>query len=223
MKYPHFVTAVAALTVFSVSAHAEIALDVIGDYEVSFEGLMQADGDWFHNDVLDLNAPHVLNGKDSEFEMRRSEVIIKGKGTTFDWVLGYDGKANKWLDVNAKWKIGSNYLMAGQFKQPNSMEELSSTRYNDFISKAMVTNLFGVARRVGAAYGDDRANWGYQVSYFSRELTRHLAQGQGFGGRAYYAPINDKGEFLHLGISAVDYDTQFDTARLRVRPLPISR
>jgi phosphate-selective porin OprO/OprP len=145
-------------------------------------------------------------------------VVLKGKGTSFDWVVGYDGKANKWLDVDAKWKLGNNYLMFGQFKQPNSQEELSSTKNNDFISKAMVTNLFGLSRRLGVAYGSDKANWGYSVNAFGRELTRNLTEGAGYGGRFYYAPWNEAGQVLHFGVSAVDYDTHFDTARLRVRP-----
>ncbi len=219
MKYPHFVTAVAALTAFSMSAHADIAIDVIGGSEVSLEGLMQADANWFHNDRADLNAPSTSNdGKDTEFEQRRAEVVLKGKGTSFDWVAGYDGKANKWLDANVKWKLGSSYLIAGQFKQPNSLEELSSTKNNDFIAKAMVTNLFGVARRVGVAYAADEPNWGYSVNAFGRELTRNLGEGAGYGGRAYWAPFNAPGQLLHLGVSAVDYDTHKDTLRLRARP-----
>jgi len=219
MKRAKLFTAIATLAAMSVSAHADIAIDVIEGSEVSLEGLMQADGNWFNNDVLDLNAPSTNNdGKDTEFEQRRAEVILKGKGTTFDWVLGYDGKANKWLDANVKWKLGNSYLIAGQYKQPNSLEELSSTRHNDFISKAMVTNLFGVARRVGVAWADDEANWGYAVSAFGRELTRNLGEGAGFGARGYWAPINNPGNFLHLGVSAVDYDTHKDTLRLRVRP-----
>jgi phosphate-selective porin OprO/OprP len=211
----------AILAALSAAAHAEIAIDVIGPYEVSLEGLMQGDANYFDNDVVDLNGADTNDGKDQEFEMRRAEVILKGKGTTFDWVAGYDGKANKWLDANLKWKnvIGTSYLMAGQFKQPNSMEELSSTRHNDFISKAMVTNLFGVARRLGVAYGDEQPNWGYQVSVFGREMTRNLGQGAGFGGRAYWAPINEAGHTFHIGVSALDYDTpHFDVQRLRVRP-----
>jgi phosphate-selective porin OprO/OprP len=110
-------------------------------------------------------------------------------------------------------------VQVGQFKQPNSMEELSSTRFNDFIAKAMVTNLFGIARRTGVSYGDDPSpNFGYVVSYFGRELTRGLAQGQGFGGRAYFAPMNEPGSILHFGVSANDFDTHFDATRLRVRP-----
>lgn len=201
----------------AAQAHAEVALDVIFGSEVSLEGLMQADGNWYDNDVADLNGVS-NNGKDSEFELRRAEIVLKGKGTMFDWVLGYDAKADKFLDANVKWKLGSNYVTVGQYKQPNSLEELSSTKNNDFISKAMVTNLFGVARRVGVAYGDDKGNFGYTASYFGRELTRNLAQGPGFGGRVYYAPMNQTGNILHFGLSAVDYDTDADTQRWRVRP-----
>ena len=210
-----------ALAAFAVPAQAEIAIDVIGDYEVGLEGLMQADGNWYDNDVLDLNGPantQGSDGNDSEFEMRRAEVILRGKGVKFDWIAGYDGKANKWLDANIRWKMGTAYLAGGQYKQPNSLEELTSTRHNDFISKAMVTNLFGVARRVGVSYGVENPNWGYAVSVFGRELTRNMNQGPGFGGRAYWAPYAQDGNFLHFGISAVDYDTDIDTTRLRVRP-----
>ncbi|UXI68913.1 OprO/OprP family phosphate-selective porin [Tahibacter amnicola] len=216
---PRFL-AIAVAAAIAAPAQAEIAIDVINGSEVSLEGLIQADGNWFHNDVQDLNAatPAGNDGKDSEFEMRRAEVVLKGKGGSFDWTLGYDAKANKYLDANIKWKLGTDYLMFGQYKQPNSLEELSSTRHNDFISKAMATNLFGVARRTGIAYGNDTPNWGYQISAFGRELTRNLAQGAGYGGRFYWAPMNQTGSIFHLGVSALDYDTDFDTQRWRVRP-----
>ena len=133
------------------AAHAEVAIDVIGGSEVSFEGLVQADGNWFDNDLADLNGASV-NGKDSEFELRRAELVLKGKGPgNIEWVVGYDAKADKFLDTNLKYKIGGNgnhYLQLGQFKQPNSLEELSSTKNNDFISKATVTNTYAAARRL---------------------------------------------------------------------------
>ncbi len=217
-RLAHRLLAVAIVSTLAAQAQAEVALDVIGDYEVSFEGLVQADGNWFNNDVVDLNGSSGNDGKDSEFEMRRAELVLKGKGTMFDWVLGYDAKANKYLDVNLKWKLGSNYVQVGQFKQVNSLEELSSTKNNDFISKAMVTNTFAVGRRVGVAYGDGGKNWGYTANVFGREMTRNLGQGQGFGGRFYYAPIVDADSTLHFGISAVDYDTNNDTQRWRIRP-----
>src|SRR3546814_13473277 len=82
---------------------------------------------------------------------------LKGKGPgNMDWVIGYDAKADKFLDVNVKYKLGGNgnhFVQVGQFKQPNSMEESSSTTNNDFISKSMATHTHPVARHLGAGSG----------------------------------------------------------------------
>lgn len=206
------------------AAHAEIALDVIADSEVSFEGLFQADGYWYDNDMLNLDADGP-DGSDHDFEMRRSELILKGKGPgNIEWVMGYEAKGDKWLDVNVKYKFGNNanhFIQVGQFKQPNSLEELGSTRFNDFIAKANVTNTFGVARRLGAQYRYGDVNWGLTVSGFTRELTEHPAptpHGPGYGLRAYWAPVNSAGSILHLGVSHVDYDTFHDVVQWRSRP-----
>ena len=208
------------------AAHAEIAIDVIAGSEISFEGLVQADGNWFDNDLADLNAGTATanggDGKDSEFDLRRAELVLKGKGPgNVEWVLGYDAKANKYLDVNARYKLGGNpgtYLQLGQYKQPNSLEELSSTKNNDFISKAAVTNTFAVGRRLGGAVGWGDANWSVTGSVFGRELTRNLAHGSGYCVRGTWAPVNEGGNIVHLGLSYADYDTDADTLRLRARP-----
>jgi len=222
MKPTRHILPVAHLAgVAAPAAHAEVAFDVIGDSEISFEGLLQADANWFDEDVANLNGD-IGDGRDSDSELRRAELVFKGKGPgNIEWVAGYDAKADKFLDVNAKYKLGGNanhYLQLGQFKQPNSLEELSSTKNNDFISKAMVTNTFAVARRLGAAYSYGDANWSITGSYFERELTRNLAHGNGFGLRGTWAPINEAGHVLHMGLSYVDYDTDTDFVRIRTRP-----
>lgn len=227
MKLTRSLLTSAVLTALVVpAAHAEIAIDVIGGSEVTFEGLVQADGNWYDNDVADLNAGAATgnggNGKDSEFEMRRAELVVKGKGPgNYEWVVGYDAKADKFLDTNVKYKFGGNsnmFLIAGQYKQPNSLEELSSTKNNDFISKASVTNTYAVARRLGGAVAFGDTNWSLTASAFGRELTRNLAHGSGYGARGTFAPINEGGNVLHLGLAYVDYDTDADTLRLRARP-----
>jgi len=211
------------------AAHAEIAIDSIADSDVSFEGLVQVDGYWYNNDFSNLDGK-ANDGTDHDFGMRRAELVLKGKGPgNFEWVLGYDAKLTKFLDTNVKYKIRGNsnqFFQLGQFKQPNSLEELSSTKNNDFVSKAMITNTFGVARRLGAAYSFGDTNWGVTGSVFGKELTRNLALGNGFGVRGTWAPINDKGRILHFGLSYVDYDAKISdgtaslesTARFRARP-----
>lgn len=215
------VLAVALLSTLAPIANAEVAIDVIGGSEVSLEGLVQADGNWFDNDLADLNGVS-NNGDDSEYELRRAEIVLKGKGPgNFEWVLGYDAKADKYLDVNAKYKLGGNsshFVQVGQFKQPNSLEELSSTKNNDFISKATVTNTYAVARRLGGAYGFGSDNWSITASAFGRELTRNLAHGSGYGVRGTFAPINESGNILHFGLAYANYDTDADTFRVRARP-----
>ena len=222
MKLSRSTLSLALLAVLiAPAAHAEIAIDSIADSEVSFEGLIQTDGYWYNSDVINLDSKPT-DGTDRDFGLRRAELVLKGKGPgNIEWVLGYDAKASKYLDVNVKYKLGgnsNNFIQVGQFKQPNSLEELSSTKNNDFVSKAMGTNTFAIARRlgVGAGYGDN--NWGINASVFGRELTRNLAHGSGYGARGYWAPLNEKGSILHFGLSYVNYDTQADTLRYRVRP-----
>jgi phosphate-selective porin OprO/OprP len=205
--------AAAVLAALSAPAFAEVELDVIGGSEITFEGLVQADGYWYDDDVLALAGTSFANqndGSDADFGMRRAELVLKGKGPgMWNWVLGYDARADKFLDVNAQYKFnGFTFIQFGQFKQPNSFEELSSTKNNDFISKAMTTNLQGVARRLGVAAGTGADNWTVTGSLFTREMTRNLGEGNGYGMRGTWAPILDTGSILHLGLSYVNYEAR---------------
>jgi phosphate-selective porin OprO/OprP len=227
MKLSRRTLSVALLAALAApAAHAEVALDVIGGSEVSFEGLVQVDFYDFDVDNIDYGADSAtdLDGDGYLQELRRAELVLKGKGPgNFDWVLGYDAKDDKFLDVNAKYKFGNNanhFIQVGQFKQPGAtMEELSSTKNNDFISKSSITNSLGTPRRVGIQYNFGDVNWGLTGSFFSRELTRNREHGNGYALRGYYAPINEQGNILHFGASYTDKDTDADFIRLRARPM----
>ena len=200
------------------TAKAELPLTEVGGFKVGLEGLLQADGNWFNNDRVDLNGGGSGDGDDSEFGVRRAEVVLKGKGKRLDFAFGYDFEGEKWLDAYLKWKLDFAALSLGQYKQPLGMEELSSSKYNDFISKSLATNLFAPGRRLGVGASRDFADWGYQLSAFSRELTRNRAHGNGYAGRAYWRPMVGEQGYLHLGASAISSDTDGDLARLRARP-----
>ena len=216
---PNRLLAALALAGLAPFAHAGVEIDTIGGSEVSFEGMVQADNSWYDNDLADLDGD-AGDGSDSDSELRRAEIVLKGKGPgAFDWVVGYDAKGDKWLDVNVGYDFGGGHgLTVGQFKQPNSLEELSSSKNNDFISKAMTTNTFAVSRRLGVAYGYAADDWSLTASSFGRELTSGGAHGSGYGVRGTFAPINTDRTILHLGLSYVDQDTDADTLRLRTRP-----
>ena len=242
MKLARSLLTLAILSAASSPAFADIEFDVIGGSEITFEGLLQADYYRYNSDVAFLGAfsgAALGDGRETDQGMRRAELVLKGKGPgMWNWVLGYDARADKFLDANVSYRFsGFTTLKVGQFKQPNSLEELSSTKNNDFISKAMTTNLQGVARRVGVSLGTGADNWTITGSAFTRELTRNLGEGNGYGARATWAPILDTENhtFLHLGVSAVDFEahdagndpraavnppiaTADGRARFRVRP-----
>ena len=199
--------------------HAGVPVGEIAGSEVEFEGLLQTDAYWYDSDVADLDGDPG-DGDDADFGLRRAELVLKGKGPgNFDWSLGYDASGDgKFLDTFLRYKSGTHALQLGQFKQPNSLEELSSTKNNDFVSKAMVTNTFAVARRLGVGYATGGDDWTLSASAFGRELTRNRAHGSGYGVRGTWAPVNEKGNVFNLGLSYVDHDTDGDLVRLRARP-----
>ena len=137
-------------------AHAEIPLGTVAGSDVAFEGMFQVDGYWFDNDLRDLDGRD--DGRDRATGIRRFELVLKGQGPGgFGWVLGYDVEADAFLDNNVTWSFGGDgspeqTLLLGQAKQPDSLEELSSARHNDFIAKAAATGTFATGRRLGASW-----------------------------------------------------------------------
>ena len=130
MKVLPNLLAAAVLASLSVPAFAETEFDVIGGSEITFEGLLQADGYWYNTDVATLGSTGGTtagDGTDTDFGLRRAELVLKGKGPgMWNWVIGYDAKADKFLDTNVSYKFsGFTVLKLGQFKQPNSLDELS--------------------------------------------------------------------------------------------------
>ena len=223
MKFLASTLSLAVLSVLAMpTAHAEIAIDSIADSDISFEGLLQIDGYWYDSDFINLDSDNG-DGLDHDFGLRRAELVLKGKGPgNIEWVVGYDASGDgKFLDANVKYRIGgskTSYLQVGQYKQPNGLESLSSSKHNDFMAKAAITNTFAVGRRLGGSYTYGGDDWAVTGSVFGRELTSNRARGNGYGARGYWAPINDKGSILHLGLSYANYDTDADSLRYRARP-----
>lgn len=236
MKPVRHLLAIAVLAGLSAQAQAEMNVDIIGNNEIAIEALIQADYNAFSNnyDFARLDGVALTSAQQTTLansfgilkddnSMRRSEFVLKGKGPVYDWTIGYDfstqaGKG-KFLDVNYRYRLTADYgIRVGQFKQPNSLEELATTRYNDFISKSVTTNAFAVARRVGVEAQTGSANWTLTGTWFGRELTTGLARGPGYGVRATWAPVMTDTDVVHLGVSGIRADTRHDLYRNRVRP-----
>src|SRR3546814_13974187 len=100
--------------------------------------------------------------------------------------------------TNVKYKFGggNQYLQVGQFQQPNGLEELSSSKNNDFIPTSVATNTYAVSRRLGVGYGYGRDDWSSSSSWFGCGLTRNRAHGRGYGMSGTRTTTNATGHHL---------------------------
>ncbi|MBS7458933.1 OprO/OprP family phosphate-selective porin [Coralloluteibacterium stylophorae] len=199
---------------FPFAARADILLSRVGDHEVSFNGFIQSDANWFDEDVAVLTT-----GDDSrETRLRRAELVLEGESEHWGWTVGYDPDRPQFLDVRVDVDAGPGELRIGQFKHYNSLEELSSTRENDFIAKAIVTETFGIARRLGVGWQGSAGAWTFAGSGFGRELTEDSATGNGGSLRVTWAPLQTEGHLLHVGASLLQFNADGDSIRVRARP-----
>jgi phosphate-selective porin OprO/OprP len=220
----HLLALAIASVIASVAApaRAEVPLGTVAGSDVTFEGLFQVDGNWYDNDRADLDGRN--DDRDRATGIRRFELVLKGSGPGgFGWVVGYDVHSESYLDNNVSWRFGGDgaatqTLLLGQAKLPSGLEELSSSRNNDFIAKAAATNTFSAGRRLGASWAWDDGDRGATVAWFGRDLDSDGARGAGYGARGWWAPLHGEGRVLHLGLSHVDHDTPDDSLRLRARP-----
>ena len=182
------------------------------------EGRIEYDYNRYRIDVADLG-----NGEDSLGDVRRVEIGLSGKfGKNLKWATSYDFKADNWMDAYLKYSSGGQWtITAGQFKQPQGMEELSSARTGDFISKSSITNMLGLSRRMGVAYELSTGHIGIATSVFGRSITWHgnpADPNRGYALRGYWTPVRSADQTVHLGFSYTDVTTHGNETRLRARP-----
>lgn len=189
------------------TALAEIELGEAAGFDLAFAGMLQVDRYAYDADgqLLDGDAG---DGRDHDQGIRRAELVLEADGEQVDWEIGYDVDDEEWLDVKLGWRFSQvQQITVGQFKQPDSLEELSSTSRNDFVSKAAITNAFAISRRLGVSWQFAQDTWSLTASAFGRELTEGGDRGNGFALRGGFAPLLTEDNILHLGVSLSRFDT----------------
>lgn len=220
----------------AMPATAQRALGHFGRYDITTNGMIQGDANWYDSDTVDLTG-HPDQSGNADYAVRRAQFYLKGKSAgRLQWSLGYDAAAGKWLDADLRYGFDDSQTMRiGKFKQPNGLERLSSARTNDFMSRSMLSDTFAIGRRLGVSYryhrgadpaddvvrssGGTDGDWSVEASYVGPAVTtNHVGQKGGFGLRGTLAPFNADGRILHIGLSYVNYGTSEDIVHLRARP-----
>ncbi len=108
-------------------------------------------------------------------------------------------------------------LIAGYYKQPFGLEELTSSKYITFMERSF--SGIPTSHALGFGFTTSTDNYSFTASGYDPDSVGDEhgsnSDGQGFGVRATWAPQIDSGNVTHFGIAAAS-ETGMD--RYRVRP-----
>jgi phosphate-selective porin OprO and OprP len=187
-----------------------------GNYTFNVGGFVQTDGAVFADDESDQP-----NGT----TLRRARLNVSG---TINKEWGYKFE-NDFADNSSRITYAFvSYsglkpvtLTLGQFKEPFSLEELTSDRYTTFLERASV-NIFAPSRTIGFQADTHGKNWSLAAGVFGASSGTASSDDEqaALTARATYAPLYEKTRSVHLGIagSMRKPDESTNSYRFSVRP-----
>ncbi|PIQ96910.1 MAG: hypothetical protein COV67_06965 [Nitrospinae bacterium CG11_big_fil_rev_8_21_14_0_20_56_8] len=170
--------------------------DEEGDFKLKVGGRLQVDGA-VYDDNRDL-------GDGTEIRRARIELaaILYERWrveTSYDFAGDKTSVKDAWIGYTG---IRSTLIQVGQFKEPFSLEELTSSRYITFMERAL-PNAFAPGRNIGAAVNFHGANSSFAAGVFGEGAGAARADGEGYAvtGRATFAPVAEVDRVVHFGIA----------------------
>lgn len=171
-----------------------------GQYAFEIGGRLMVDAAFYDQD----KTPHG-NGT----ELRRVRIGLEGV-LYGDW--GYelaidfaDGEADikdAYVSYDALWPAK---IQIGQFKEPFSLEEQTSSKYITFMERAL-PNAFAPGRSIGVGARSHGDVWSVAAGIFGEAFDDDAKdegdEGWGMTGRATFAPLHSETRVLHFGAAA---------------------
>ncbi len=189
-----------------------------GRFEMNIRGRIYADAAWISDDVSSANT------KATEF--RTARLGIEGKAwnnVKYKFEVAFNGGEVEIKDAYIQPKFGDFKFTIGQQKTPNSLEELTSSRYTTFMERAAFTDAFGFERMLGLAVSTGGENWSFAVgAYRGNDPTSNTDEGTAFAARATFAPVNTDKTKVHLGGSVRFQKIGADQSEIRYRQRPFA-
>ena len=184
-----------------------------GEYAFQFGGRVMVDAGYVDEDV----ASH-----DSGTEFRRLRMFAKGT-LHHDWgykvQVDYSDDSLAIKDAYIKYKPWG--LTIGNFKQPISLEELTSSKYITFMERSLPT-VFATSHRIGVGVNKGGANWSAAASIYGGQSgdNEDGQEGYGLGARFTFAPVAEKTRAVHLGLAVAQEEPLDDGDDVRFRQRP---
>jgi len=184
--------------------------------KLHFGGRIQADAAFYKDD------PGLDMGDGAEF--RRARLFAKGQFGDFKYKAQYDfaGNGVAIKDLYIKYTGLPVHIQVGNFKEPFSLEELTSSKYITFMERA-TPNAFAPSRNIGAALSGHGDSWSAAAGVFTNGAAGNSSIDSKFDvtGRLTFAPIHEKTRVLHLG-AAINYGLPNSNRTVQFRERPES-
>ncbi len=195
-----------------------------GNWEWGIGGRIMADYAMYDNDTdsSGMEVPGLSDGH----EIRRARLNMSGKlWKVWGMKLQVDfaGNGAEIKDAYIDYSGFENFkLKVGNFKEPFSLEELTSSKYITFMERSTPVNAFAPSRNLGIAGYTSFAD---QVTLSGGVFGDGIESGSGDDGTSYgvtgrvtFSPIHEAGRVVHLGAAASHRNTNSnDTVRFRDR------
>jgi phosphate-selective porin OprO/OprP len=198
-------------------------------FSLKFGGRIQADYTFASADDEVEAALGAANFEDG-FEFRRARLFFEG--TIYDRVelkAQYDFAAegdptfkDVWIGLQHG---GDGIVQFGHFKEPFSLEEITSSKYLAFLERSLPVEAFAPRRNSGIGVNGasgDTLNWGVGAFYEADDFAVSAHEDRiNLTGRVGFRPIyEDKGRrMVHLGLAVTDKQVE-DGGSLRFRARP---
>ena len=155
-------------------------------------------------------------------EFRRARLFLAGsfyKHLDFKSQLDFAGNSVSVKDMYIRYNFMPNSLTFGNFKQPFSLEEQTSSKYITFMERAL-PNVFSPGRLIGIGYNIRGENWSFALAGAGSSVTGDASdegdEGYSLTSRVHFAPLSEASKNVHLG-AAVSY-RNLQTLSFRARP-----
>jgi phosphate-selective porin OprO/OprP len=195
-----------------------------GQFSMRLRGRVQIDGAVYNNDKTRLG---------DGAEIRRAYLGVQGKLygdwkyiSRFNFAPGDSVSPN---DIYLRYTgLDQGDVTVGYFKEPFSLEELTSDNNITFMERSLA-DMFTPVRNLGLGFNShgpvSRGGWSAAAGFFGQGFDSNqngeVNSGYGITGRATLAPIAQKTRVLHLG-AAVSYRATDSNDNLRFRTRPES-
>ncbi len=167
-------------------------------------------------------------------EIRRLWLDLSGQVHGWDYKIEGDfaglqdtfaGNSVEAKDIYVSRSFAAGKLTLGQFKQHFTLDDRISSNYGMFMERSMFASSVAPLYRLGASWITARDRYTVAGSVYSLEsIDAWKTKGRAFSARGTWAPRNQDGDTLHLGLSLAreyyDHPGRDGANGLRIAPRP---